>query len=186
MSRLAPLLGLAFVGVAAALPLACASVDPDSRNTIECPTDDPALFRPVSQVLELRCGTLDCHGQAARALRLYGQYGLRRPEVEGSENVADYAEYYPGGKEPTTDAELADNIRSLCGLEPEIMTLVVRAEKKPEDLTLVRKARLEEKHKGGRIWFKGTEGDRCLVAWLDGTLATVGTGACEDELTRNR
>jgi hypothetical protein len=186
MSRLRVAVGFAFLGVSAALPLACASVDPDARNSIECPTDDPALFRPVSQVLELRCGTLDCHGHPARPLRLYGQYGLRRPEAEGSENVQNYAEYFPGGKEPTTDAELQDNIRSLCGLEPETMTRVVRGENEPGDLTLTRKARLEEKHKGGRIWFKGTEGDRCLVSWLDGTIAAVGTGACEDELTRNR
>lgn len=164
----------------------CSSIDPDAVNTIECPTDDPALFRPVSQVLELRCGTLDCHGSIARPLRFYGQYGLRRPEPPDSANVGDYAQYYPGGQEPTTLAELQDNVRSLCGLEPETMTLVVRGDKDTEELAVVRKARLTEKHKGGRVWFKGDEGDRCVVSWLDGTIAAIGTGACEDELTRNR
>ena len=43
-----------------------------------------------------------------------------------------------------------------------------------EDLTLIRKPRLEEKHKGGRIWGTGTrEGDACLVSWLQSEGADV-------------
>jgi hypothetical protein len=175
---------LLFLAIAAAATSGCSSVDPDAESPIDCPSPDQ--FRPVSAVLERRCGTLDCHGADARPLRIYGQYGLRRPEPAGSPNVADYTEYYPGGKEPTTQAELDDNLRSLCGLEPELMTLAVKRRGDVDDLTIVRKARLEEKHKGGRVWFKGAEGDRCVVSWIDGTIATAGTGSCEDELARGQ
>ena len=34
-------------------------------------------FPPVAELLVVRCGSLDCHGTAARNLRLYGSAGLR-------------------------------------------------------------------------------------------------------------
>ena len=176
-------MGAFSAAIAAILP-ACSSIDPDEVNNVTCPSGES--FRAVSAVMERRCGTLDCHGHVARPLRIYGQYGLRRPEPSDSPNVNDYAQYYPGGREPTTQAELDDNLLSFCGLEPEIMTDVVNGDAEPDELVIVRKARLEQKHKGGLIWFKGTEGDRCLTSWLDGSIAELGTGSCEDELTRNR
>ena len=144
--------------------------------------EPPLSTRPlpsVSAVLERRCGTLDCHGQASRPLRIYGQYGLRRPEPEGSPNVENYAEYYSGGKEPTTLAELEDNYRLLLGLEPELTAKVYREGRAPDVLTLVRKARLREKHKGGLLWNKGDPGDVCLTNWLTGSTDTT---QCEVEL----
>jgi len=52
-----------------------------------------ATFEPVDDVLQATCGTLDCHGQLGRALRLYGGRGLR---LAPTDNPAD---------DPTTPAE---------------------------------------------------------------------------------
>src|SRR5258708_13720479 len=34
-------------------------------------------FPRVADAMQLHCGTLDCHGQPGRNMRLYGHYGLR-------------------------------------------------------------------------------------------------------------
>jgi hypothetical protein len=159
-----PLLLLAFLSLAG-----CSSVDDTVVNTISC--GDFASFRPVSDVLERRCGTIDCHGTFSRPLRLYGPYGQRRLEDAGAVEagiVMNYDKYYPGGSaaEPTTSLELLDNYRSVCGLEPELMNRVITLQAAPEELTLVRKARLMEKHKGGQVFNPGREGDVCLTTWL--------------------
>lgn len=137
-------------------------------SDIVMPPFDTVTFRSVSAVMERRCGTLDCHGQTSRPLRIYGQYGLRRPEPQGSPNVEDYAEYYSGGKESTTLAELEDNYRSMCALEPELTGDVYAKKASADVLTIVRKARLREKHKGGLLWNKGEPGDVCMTNWLTG------------------
>ncbi len=165
---------------------ACASYDPSAVTLATCPPfDDPATpfedFRTVSSVLERRCATIDCHGSSARPLRLYGQSTLRRPEDAGAADGIDLSQYFPGGNVATTDAELRDNYRSLCGLEPEIMSSVVQGAQPVESLTLVRKPRLLEKHKGGRVWFEGDLGDRCLTSWLHGAVDKI---ACDSELVR--
>jgi hypothetical protein len=147
---------------------------------IVAPPFDPNTFRPFSSVMERRCGTLDCHGQTSRPLRIFGQYGLRRPEPEGSPNVENYAEYYSGGKEPTTLVELEDNYRSICALEPELVADVFAKKSSPDVLTIVRKARLREKHKGGLLWNKGEAGDVCMTNWLTGN---ADLSQCEVELS---
>jgi len=155
--------------------LACASLSFVGCGDFEAgvsdvvmPPFDPLTFRSFSAVMERRCGTLDCHGHTSRPLRIYGQYGLRRPEAQGSPNVENYAEYYSGGKEPTTLAELEDNYRSICALEPELTGEVFAKKSQPDVLTIVRKARLREKHKGGLLWNKGEPGDVCMTNWLTG------------------
>lgn len=148
-------------------------------GTAACP---PAKdFRAVSAVLERRCGMLDCHGDVSRPLRLYGQQGLRRPEPPGTKGI-NFKEYFTGGQQATTDAEVDDNYTAACGLEPELMDEAVRQQAKPDDLTLVRKPRLQEKHKGGRIWAAGsTLGDLCVVSWIQGK---VEKEACRLELEK--
>jgi len=163
----------------AVLAAGCGDLGPEIKD-ITGPPFDPSGFSPVSAVLERRCGTLDCHGHAARPFRIYGQYGLRRPEPVNSPNVENYAEYYSGGKEPTTLMELEDNYRSLLALEPELAAQVFAKKADPEVLTVVRKARLREKHKGGLLWNKGEAGDVCLVNWLTGNTDTT---QCEVELS---
>lgn len=153
---------------------ACSSFDSSAQTTVKGPAfgDQGADFRPVSAVIERRCGTLDCHGSLARPMRIFGQYGLR-------ESPSDAGGDYPGGLLPTTVEELTSNFRSMCGLEPEKLDLVVSKRADPSTLTLVRKPRLAEKHKGGLVWNKGDDGDQCLVGWLTGE---TDTSPCATEL----
>lgn len=164
----------------------CSGIDADAPVVATCPPADSANFKNVSSVLERRCGTLDCHGSTYRPLRIYGQYALRRPEAPDSTNLApgQYASYYPGGI-PTTTKEMEDNGRSICGLEPEKTAMVLAHEAEPDTLTIVRKARLQEKHKGGIIWAEGEYGDQCLLNWLNGpkeNATVVDQAPCVKEL----
>ena len=176
---------LAFLSLAS-----CSSVDDTAVSTVSC--GDFTTFPKVSEVLEKRCGTLDCHGSFERPLRLYGQVGQRRLEDAGAFNfdAGAYGQYFPGGAVSlaTTEAELLDNYRSVCGLEPELMTRVVTLQAAPEDLTLLRKARLIEKHKGGKVFNPGREGDLCLTTWLtQASNADAGfdLGPCTDEVSHD-
>jgi len=130
---------------------------------------DGSLFQPVSDVLEKRCGTLDCHGTTFRPLRIYGQLGLRLPVALKDWNAAygSYANSCSGdGSIPTTPDELLANYQSVIGLEPELTTKVVEQQLLPEALTFIRKPRLAEKHKGGKIWDPAKPGDLCLTGWI--------------------
>jgi hypothetical protein len=121
-----------------------------------------ATFEPVHDVLQPTCGTLDCHGQVGRALRLYGGRGLRLLKTD---NPAD---------DPTTPDEYDQSYWSVIGLEPEIISDVVTDQgRRPERLTLVRKARNQEHHKGGQLFVAGDYRDRCLTSWLAGQLDLV-------------
>lgn len=119
---------------------------------------DRASFPPVAQLLDVRCGSLDCHGTIARNLRLYGSAGLRwapsdRPLVPRCD----------------TQAEVDQDYESVVGLEPEAMSAVVASGgADPDRLTMVRKARGVESHKGGQIWSQGDDSDTCLTSWLSG------------------
>jgi hypothetical protein len=116
-----------------------------------------ATFAPVHDVLQTSCGTLDCHGQLGRSLRLYGGRGLR---LRPTDNPAD---------DPTTHEEYDQSYWSVIGLEPEVLSDVVTDHgQTPERLTLVRKARELEHHKGGRLFVAGDRRDRCLTSWLAG------------------
>jgi len=168
----------------------CITANEKGQGTYVCPTTTD--FRTVSGVLERRCGSLSCHGTQERPFRLYGQYGLRRPEIPVNGLIAVdggtvvFEDYVSGGLVATTDAELNDNYVSACGLEPEIMDKVVQNKPEPEELTLVRKPRLTEAHKGGKIWGAGSAtgtqgGDACLLSWLEGK---VDDKSCEYELEK--
>lgn len=144
-----------------AAALACAlqgcgpSVDAETHelaDTLRAPSE--AAFPDVANALQLRCATLDCHGQVGRNLRLYGFGGLRLSKTDT-----------PMGN-PTTDLEFDAAYDSLVGLEPEVMSSVVALKLDPNQLTLVRKIRGIEHHKGGQLVVKGDALDRCLVLWL--------------------
>ena len=142
-----------------------------------CPPFEPVDdFRLVNNMLERRCGTLDCHGVESRPLLVYGQNALRRDGAQRFDppvGPVNEDQYYPGGEEATNEYELRGTYDSICGLEPEKMDMVVKGEP-VELLSLIRKPRLEEKHKGGRIWGTGTrEGDACLISWLQSEAADV-------------
>jgi hypothetical protein len=110
--------------------------------------------------LQKRCGTLDCHGQPGRPLRIYGQLGLRFP---------DDADNVPGGN-ATTETEYLADYQAVIGLEPEIISRVVAdpTNNPPTELTLVRKMRMAERHKGGQLVVAGDDGDQCITSWLAG------------------
>ena len=136
-----------------------------------CPSEDN--FEIVSQVYERRCGTLDCHGQATRPFRVYGRDGLRKPATGLGGG------YVSGGMVATTQDEIDSNYYSACGLEPERMANVVAGKQTVDTLTLVRKPRLEEAHKGGEVLPKGSLGDACILSWIAGA---VDVPSCDAEL----
>jgi len=147
------------------LALAACSAPPSSGPYVAQALPDSASFPPVAELLVVRCGSLDCHGQVGRNLRLYGSAGLRwsstdRPLVP----VCD-----------TTD-EVSQDYESVVDLEPETMSAVVASGgASPEQLTMIRKARGTEAHKGGKIWSEGDDSDTCLTSWLAGS---ANAGAC--------
>jgi hypothetical protein len=148
---------------------ACSSA-PDTAAVTEVVAPDFNQFKgagaasgqaPVSRLLEKRCGTLDCHGQINRPMRIYGQFGLRFTD--------------DGGNQPgvglTTDTEYLANYQSVVGLQPEIMSLVVQGNDPPESLMLLRKPLGLERHKGGAVFVSGDDAYQCLTTWLAGQAA---------------
>ncbi len=135
---------------------ACATETGGSTNAITPP--DRATFPAVSDLLARRCGSLDCHGQVSRNFRLYSAEGLRLdPNARPTSKT-----------NTTTPAEYDQTYASLIGLEPEIIGAVVTEGSQPERLTLVRKARGVDHHKGNTLMNPGDEEDLCLTSWLTG------------------
>lgn len=143
----------------------CAGPD-DPTEPVQVPSS--ARFELVSGVLGVRCGSLDCHGQLGRSLRIYSPTGLRLD--------ADAFPSLDAGV--ASDAEALANYRATVALEPEVLALVVAEHgKNPERLTLVRKARGSENHKGGAAIALGSAADRCILSWLSSAIDEAG---CRD------
>lgn len=113
-------------------------------------------FPLVGDAMQKYCGTLDCHGQIGRNLRLYGRLGLRLPGDGG------------GTFDPTTDEEYGASYLSVIGLEPETLSKVVKKDSSPFELAVVRKPRGLELHKGSQLMSRGDALDLCIVGWLIG------------------
>jgi hypothetical protein len=125
------------------LAIAAGACTPSQRpvdEVLACP-DQQLFTSSVSEYMERRCGTLDCHGSPARPMRLYGQYGLRHPEEPN----------WSGGA-ATTFRERAENSAAVCGVGPALF--------------VVDKARGIEGHKGGTIMTVPSPEDTCLAGWL--------------------
>lgn len=151
------LLDRAVVALTSALAVACgdgASLPPDIVVTIS-----DAGFDAVSSMLGARCGTLDCHGQVGRPLRIYSSRGLRLSAKDSS------------GHGGTRRAEHQANFDAVIGLEPET-TFAVFAEggTRPERLLVVRKPTLLEHHEGGLVLPSGEDGIACLVSFFRGAV----------------
>ena len=154
-------LGLALVPAGCALPSA--------SERVQGAELDRAGFPEVAQVLVQHCGTLDCHGMVGRNLRLYGYAGLRLAHTDT-----------PTRPECITSDEIDQDYASVVGLEPELLRAVVAdGGARPERLSLVRKARGSEHHKGGVVFQANDAPDRCLISWLAGETDTT---ACESAL----
>lgn len=127
---------------------------------------DRASFGPVARVLVNRCGTLDCHGSLYRNMRLYG-FGSARLDPKA----------LPDSPGDTTPAEIDADYDAVVALEPARFREVVGSGGQGADsLTLVRKARGAESHKGGQRIVPGDSADQCLLSWL--ASAVDAKGAC--------
>jgi hypothetical protein len=147
-------LALGLTGAALSLP-AC-STPVDGRFTVAAP--DRASFPDVAQAMVQHCGSLDCHGNRYRNLRLYGNIGLRWDSKD-----------HPLSPPCTTSAEVDQDFDSVVGLEPEAMnTVAANHGAQPDDLLMIRKARGSESHKGFVVMVPGDDLDNCIVGWLQG------------------
>jgi hypothetical protein len=122
---------------------------------------DQTSFATVTPVFEKRCGTLDCHGQPGRPLRIYSGNGLRLPNDAG--NIP--------GSSPTTPDEITANYRAVIGLQPEQMTRVIADEDPPTSLLILSKPLNLESHKGGPVFApSGDPGANCFITWIQGAV----------------
>lgn len=116
--------------------------------------DETAYALYVEPYVTLRCGSLDCHGDMGRALRLYGGAGLRlQPELRGDFTSAE---------------ENRANVLAFAGISPE-----VGAGADPtQHLALLKGLAVSAgglAHVGGDVWASTDEpGYRCILAWLRG------------------
>lgn len=142
----------AFVTMASA----CSSPDTEARIDPVGPSVEQFAF--VAPMMVRRCGSIDCHGSRFRNMRVYGYGGLR-------------VDARPDFPLRVTPEEVKATYESVIGLEPEVMRDVVRSGgANPERLTLVRKGREEEEHKGLKLITKGDDADVCLTSWLKGAV----------------
>ena len=143
----------------AAASLSCAGVggDPSTELTLMVPPRQG--FESVADAMQPSCGTLDCHGQPDRNLRLFGGRGLRLdPAKSSKDGDTDAAEY---------DA----NYWSVVALEPEILsTVVADGGQDPERWILIRKGRGTTRHKGGTLMQPNDDLDQCIVEWIKGNI----------------
>lgn len=160
MNALARLLAFAWLG-ALGIAAGCSSVDSEKVSVLAFP-DRAEFTTRVSPFMEKRCGTLDCHGQIARPLRLYGQLGLRMNERDGG--IRDTS--------PTSAAELTANYFAVVGLEPEDVSDDVVSKGGHTDFLLLKKPLGIEgggvRHKGGPVLRATDPGYECLTSWLAG------------------
>lgn len=159
LGRFSLVLGLS-VAVCA---IACSS--PDDSARVNANVGDRKTFPKVGQALARRCGSLDCHGTLYRNFRIYG-YGALRLQTgdvpDDSKTATNQKLATPAESDATYDA--------LVSLEPELTRNVLLSHGAGLDnLTLVRKGRGEERHKGGTLILRGDDADKCLVGWLSGT-----------------
>jgi hypothetical protein len=141
---------------------------------VTCPSRQ-VYVEHVSEVMERRCGTLDCHGNDFRPMRILGRDGLRHQ-----------AERKRTGEGVTTDAEKSSNYYAVCAIEPEKVSKVVSdpGGNAVNTLLLVRKGRGQEGHKGGKVFEPWDDADRCVVGWLRGDAEQSIEKACKAALAK--
>lgn len=124
-------------------------------------------FSAVSSVLELRCGSLDCHGAPARSLRIFGVYGLRWDRRDA-----------PGGRD-TTPEEIEATYQALISIDPERLSRVsADAGQGAETWLPLSKGRGREAHEGGVRLVPSSAADQCVVSWVAGH---IDFDACADD-----
>lgn len=137
------------------LPLLVLGCQIDQETVTPRAGDAVSYSQHVHPLLEATCATLDCHGDTGRPLRLYAETGLRTDTT-----LRDL---------PITDAELARNVASLTGVDPEA----------PIDRSLVLSKPLAENaggldHVGGDLWPSTTDpAYLCVRGWLEGATTAI-------------
>lgn len=155
----------------ALLALATSSCSGPANGRTEFNGPSVDTFKPVADMLGKRCGTLDCHGNINRNMRIYSYRGLRLdPSDMSGGNLMT------GKGLVTSDAEYQATYTSVLTLEPELMGKILFQHGDPTQLTMIKKARGLEHHKGRKLWNAGDPADRCLISWLTGH---VDTNACK-------
>jgi hypothetical protein len=138
----------------------CAHVPDETRFTLILQPDFNTYSQHVDNYLRRRCGTLDCHGQPGRALRLYGREGFRLYNEDAG---------LISGLQATTPEETRANFQAIVGLEPEEMSRLIAMqgdETELKRLLFVRKPLRLERHKGGQAMAEDDPGYRCVRSWL--------------------
>jgi|SRR4051812_48573689 hypothetical protein len=150
---------LSMLLVMAAASLSCVGVVGGDAPTFALSAPPRAGFENVADAMQPSCGTLDCHGQQDRNLRLFGGRGLR---LDPATNSSDG---------DTAPAEYEANYWSVIALEPELLATVTReGGQNPERLILIRKGRGTTRHKGGALMQPNDDLDQCIVEWLKGNI----------------
>jgi hypothetical protein len=149
---------------------ACACAVDDGPGRLAADVPDRAAFTGPGKVLVGRCGSLDCHGNPQRNYRLFG-YGGGRLDPAHRPDAPD-----------TTAAELAVDYDGTVGVEPERTRAVATGGASVDTMTLIRKARGGEHHKGGLRLIIGSPTDACVVGWLTRAPNDAACAAALDEL----
>jgi hypothetical protein len=147
-----------WLGLAVAT-VSCTGVVGDPMPTFMLRTPPRDGFESVADAMQPSCGTLDCHGQPDRNLRLYGGRGLRLDPAKSSKDGE------------TAPAEYDANYWSVVAIEPEILsTVTAEAGRDPERWILIRKGRGTTRHKGGALMQPDDDLDACIVEWIKGNI----------------
>ena len=144
--------------------VALAACDPPAQSLVPVETLDLDAYRAsVHRVVEVRCGTLDCHGGPGRALRVYADTGLRlRDELRDTD---------------VTEEELRLNVASFAAVDPDRLG-------SDEHLVLRKPLAI---HAGGLdhvglVHFETRDdpGWQCLARWLRGDVAPPFDALCDE------
>lgn len=126
------------------------------------PLDTSFYGANVQSYVGYGCGSLDCHGDSGRMLRIYAEDGLRqsgalRGEVISAQEVAANVDAFAAIDLDARSAQL-----SLVILKPLAVSAGGMA------------------HEGGDVWLNVEDnGYECLRGWLDGDLTAAVVAACQ-------
>ncbi len=154
------MLVLVAVGASLATGVSCSGSPDKERVTDVLAPDFKTYHDNVDLYLQRRCGTLDCHGQAGRAYRMYGQSGFRLYNQDAG---------LVSGQQPTTEQEIQANFQAIVALEPEELNRVVASQGDEDALKRwiwIRKPLRLERHKGGPAMAEDDSGYKCVLAWM--------------------
>lgn len=145
--------------------------DPN-QGRLDAQSYAPCSFLPVADALEAHCGTLDCHGQLARNVRVYGLNGLRIKDPNDPNSGIT-------GVGATTAKERDSTYLSVIGIQPEVLSQVFAEHgTRPERWIVYSKGSGLEHHKGGSPMPRPTglctespcAANICVRSWLTGAL----------------